>query len=236
MTYDDRLVDNRRYFSMRPRAYYRERIRTGLDFGDRQVGCLVGTNRHFHYRSGLMAMKKGWHFSWQDWLDYVLCPGQLITYRADVGRRCSQYPPGTFDIYGEGWDTATQNVYRGVPTESTLSYVGKYRYYMAFENQTGEHSLVSERVWDALWGDSVPMYHGNKRLDRYIPRECFVDASAFDSPKDMLDWLAGSSEGEWTKYREAGREFIRSTRIEPFLPDACAEEFLGPLVRVATLQ
>ena len=51
ITYDSRLVDHRKYFPMRPRAYYRERIKTGLPFDQRRVGCLVGTNRKMIYRS-----------------------------------------------------------------------------------------------------------------------------------------------------------------------------------------
>lgn len=235
ITHDDRLVDHRRYFPMRPRAYYRERIKTGLPFEQRRVGCLVGTNRKMTYRSGIFTQKKGWYFSWSDWFDYVFCPGQLITYRSEVGRLCAQYPAGTFDIFGEGWDlqAETHQACLGIPKAATIDYCGNYRYYFAFENHSGEHSVISERIWDALWGDTVPVYYGNKNLQRYIPRECFIDASSFDSPKEMLDWLVRASESEWSRYREAGREFIRGSQVEKYLPDAFAEEFLRPILALA---
>lgn len=235
VTYDDRLIDNQRYFPMRTRAYFRDRIQTGLPFEQRRIACLVGANRKMRHRSGIMAMKKGWHFSWQDWLDYVFCPGELITYRSTIGRLCAQYDQGTFDIFGEGWDIHDETRGRclGVPKTSTLSYIGNYRYYFAFENHESEYSLISERIWDSLWADTVPVYRGNKHLDRYVPKECFLDANNFESPKAMLDWLVRSSESDWAKYRKAGRDFINSTEIEKHLPDACAEEILRPIVVVA---
>lgn len=237
ITYDSRLVDHRKYFPMRPRAYYRERIKTGLPFDQRRVGCLVGTNRKMIYRSGIIARKKGWYFSWSDWLDYVVCPGQLITYRSEIGRLCTQYPAGNFDIFGEGWDlqAETRQACFGIPRVATIEYCGNYRYYFAFENHSGEHSLISERIWDALWGDTVPVYYGNKNLHRYIPKECFINASSFDGPKQMLDWLVRAPESEWGRYREAGREFIRSSGVDKYLPDAFAEEFLRPILALAGL-
>lgn len=236
MTYDRGLIDNERYFYLAPRAYYRHRIREGLPFEQRRVGCLVGTNRKMRYRSGLFTMRKGWNFSFKDWVDYVFCPGQLISYRSRVGSACAQYTAGEFDIYGEGWELLpeTRHVFLGIPTESTLNYVGNYRYYFAFENHGSDCSLISERIWDALWGDTVPVYFGHKGIDEFVPRECFIDASQFDNPKEMLDWLVRSSKDTWSKYREAGREFIRSEAIDKFLPESFAEEFLRQVIAIAS--
>jgi hypothetical protein len=85
ITYVDTLVDNKRYFFLPPRAYYRYRIRNGLPFEQRKIGCLVGTNRKMKHRTGVMTMRKGWKFSLKDWIDYVFCPGELIRFRAEVG-------------------------------------------------------------------------------------------------------------------------------------------------------
>lgn len=235
ITYDERLVDGRRYFPMRPRAYDRDRIRQGLPFSERRVGCLVGTNRPLRRRSGLGVIGRGWWMSRRDWADYVFCPGHLIDYRAEVGRLCASAGPGIFDLYGDGWDSdpATRAACLGIPAGATIDYIGRYRFYMAFENHTGAHSLISERIWDALWGDAVPVYRGNTRLDRHIPREAFVDAGAFASPAALMQRLVTMSEAEWTALRQAGREFITGSAVEPFLPYAFAGEFLQPIAALA---
>ncbi len=235
LTYKPSLIDYKKYFPMRPRAYDRSRIRTGKPFGERRVGCLVGTNRRYRFRSGIMARKAGWRFSWADWIDYACAPGELITYRAEVARLCARYASGTFDIYGEGWDIYPETRERclGVPKTSTLDYIGGYRYYFAFENHRAEESLISERIWDALWGDAVPVYCGNPNLAKCVPRDCFVNATDFGTPTEMLDWLARSSESEWAKFRDAGRAFLRGRAIERFLPDACGKELLEPFLMLA---
>jgi hypothetical protein len=234
-TYVNRLVDGRRYFFLPPRAFYRQRITTGLPFEERRVGCLVGTNRKFRYRSGLLTICKGWRFSARDWIDYVFCPGELIRFRAKFGRLCANYEEATLDIFGEGWEIfpETRRVCRGIPGESTLEYIGNYRYYFAFENHTSSSGLISERIWDALWGDAVPVYLGNSELDRFIPRECYIDAARFDTPKLLLKWLCQAPKETWQKYREAGREFISSEAVDKFLPDAFANEFVGRVAAVA---
>jgi hypothetical protein len=234
-TYVNSLVDNRRYFFLPPRSYYRYRIMTGLPFEQRRIACLVGTNWRVRYRSGLFTMSKGWKFSVRDWMDYVFCPGELISFRAEVGQLCATYGRGMFDIFGEGWDLLpeTRGASLGIPKESTLTYIGKYLYYFAIENHTSDYSLISERVWDALWGDSVPVYLGNTRLDQFIPRECYIDARQFKGPKEMLEWLRQTSESTWAKYRRAGREFIHSDAVEKFLPEDFAEAFVRRTLAIA---
>jgi alpha(1,3/1,4) fucosyltransferase len=234
-TYINRLVDQKRYFFLPPRAYYRHRITAGLPFEQRRLGCLVGTNRKMRYRSGLFVMKKGWKFSFRDWIDYVFCPGELITFRSKVAKVCARHSASVFDIFGEGWEMLpeTRHICLGIPRESTLNYVGRYRYYFALENHSSGCSLVSERVWDALWGDAVPVYLGHTGLDQFVPRECYIDARQFEGPNEMLDWLCRAPESIWTKYREAGREFIQSAAVERFLPAAFAEEFVRRVVSIA---
>lgn len=234
-TYREELVDNVRYFFLPPRAFYRRRIATGLPFEERRGACLVGTNRAFRYRSGILAMRKGWKFSIQDWIDYVFCPGELIRFRSQMGKACATYPDGSFDLFGEGWDLLpeTKEACLGIPKESTLTYLGGYRYDFALENHSSAYGLISERIWDALWGDTVPVYLGHKRIDQFIPAECFIDVRQFGSPKEILNWLHRAPKSVWEKYHSAGREFIHGSGVAKFLPEAFAEEFVRRVVEVA---
>ena len=236
MTYNQHLVDNQRYFTYPPRAFHRHRLRTGPPFEQRRTGVLVGSTFLLKYnRMGLMAMRRGWKFSFKDWFDYAFYTGELIRYRARVGRACAVHPSGKFDIFGQGWEiypeTATKCL--GVPKESTLDYLGNYRFDFAFENHSSDCSLISERIWDALWADTVPVYRGNKLIDQVIPRECYIDAEQFESPKAMLDWLVKCPKDVWSRYRKAGREFVSGAGVKPYLPEEFAKGFLRTIFRVA---
>lgn len=235
LTYDERLLDGKKYFPLRTRAYRRDRIRDGLPFERRRVGVLVGTNRKMRWRSGIGAMLRGWHYSPADWADYVFCPGELITYRARMGGLCARQPEGLFDIFGEGWELDPQTGARclGVPRTGTLDYAGNYRFSFALENHASENSLISERVWDALWGDTVPVYRGNTNLSRHVPSDCFIDTRDFGDPAAMLDHLVHVPKEDWEKRRRAGREFILSERVDDYLPERRAAEMLEPIALLA---
>lgn len=235
-TYIETLVDDKRYFFLPPRAYFQDRIKSGLPFANRKMGCLVGTNRRMTYRTGLMTMRKGWKFSLRDWIDYVFCPGELISFRSAVGRTCAKYREKGFDLFGEGWELLpeTRVACKGVPQTSALDYIGRYRYYFALENHSGPYSLISERIWDALWGDAVPVYRGNTRLSDFIPPECYIDAARFRSTQELFEHLCALSEHDWRQYRSAGRDFIHSERIAKFLPGAFADRFLGSIMTIVS--
>jgi hypothetical protein len=234
VTYKDEVVDNLKYFPLRPRAYYRNRIQTGLSFGQRRVGCFIASHQRLNRHIGLRAVRAGWRFTWRDWWNYVSYRGELLTYRVTVARHFISYAPNTFDLYGVGWDedTETQKLCRGVPESGALHLAGNYRFYLAFENHQSETSLISERIWDGLYGDSVPVYRGNKRLARQIPQECFINADSFTNAKQMLDFLVSMKEDEWERYHNAGQEYIRGRKVERFLPDAAADDLLIPVLKM----
>lgn len=172
--------------------------------------------------------------TWSDWWDLVASPGELLSYRSAIAASFHHYPPRAFDLYGVGWSDHknTRVVWRGIPTISTLDVAGSYRFYFALENHGDEDSLISERVWDALWGDAVPVYRGHHHIGNYIPKDCYIDARQFMRPKDLLDYLLGMSEAEWARYHDAGQDFVRSEAIEPFLPDAAASDLLTPILAI----
>lgn len=235
ITYVDKYVDDKRYFFLHPRAFFRDRITRGLPFEERRMACLVGTNRKMRYRTGVVAMRNGWRFSFTDWIDYAFCPGELITLRSEVGRMCAKYRDRGFDVFGEGWDLLpeTRYVCQGVPGQCVLEYIGNYRYYFAFENHSSACSLISERVWDALWGDTVPLYLGNTKLSEFIPSECYIDGRQFQSAGEMLDCICDMPEKIWRQYHSAGREFIHSDAVNKFLPEAFAERFVHRVAAIA---
>jgi hypothetical protein len=49
----------------------------------------------------------------------------------------------------------------------------------------------------------------------------------------MLDWLWRTPVATWEKYHTAGREFIRSSAVEKFLPEAFAERFIRQIATIA---
>jgi hypothetical protein len=232
LTYKSHLIDHKKYFPLRPHSYFLDRRRKGRPFSERRTACLVATHRNMQYRTGLMLGRSGWRLTWSERLDYTFCPGELVTYRSRIGRACMRDASGEFDVIGEGWDGDAKARSRALPppSVSTLDYVGNYRFYLAFENHGGPESLISERIWDALWAGSVPVYMGNPEIAKVVPPTCFVDARGFKTPNALLSYLLAISQSEWESHLAAADDFLSGDGVKPFLPQACARELLEPFL------
>lgn len=74
--------------------------------------------------------------------------------------------------------------------ESTkLDIVSSYKFTLAFENAIAP-DYVTEKFYEPLIAGSVPVYLGAPNAEDYAPGEnCFIDASKWDSPNELAEYL-----------------------------------------------
>jgi hypothetical protein len=149
-----------------------------------------------------------------------------------------------FDIFGQGWEPLCSGWFyhffpekawsnwRGPLRRDKLKVLANYKFAFCYENYEGNEMYVSEKIFDALAAGTVPLCLGDRKLQRWIPRECAVFRSDYPSDKDLLDDLLSWDEARWTSYRQAGQKFLHSERMKPFLPDTYAKEVLEGLISV----
>ena len=137
-----------------------------------------------------------------------------------------------FDLFGCGWEAALRSdnaplaaavkrCYRGpIPpgVAAKVETVAGYRFCLCFEN-TRFPGYVTEKIFDALFAGSIPVYLGAPDISHHVWPECFVDASRFSSPADLAAFLGGLSETDTHQLRERGRAFLASKDFDRF----CAE-------------
>ena len=99
----------------------------------------------------------------------------------------------------------------------------QYRFVLSFENFRGNRGYISEKIFDAFFAGSVPVYLGDDRITDYVPPETFVDARNFDNYTDLLKYLIACTEQEWLDMRAAGQDFIQSDKFLKFQSDKFAE-------------
>lgn len=90
--------------------------------------------------------------------------------------------------------------------------VASYPFCLAFENSIGP-DYVTEKVFDALSAGSIPVYLGAPNIAEFVPKGCYIDASAYPSARELgayLNYLA--------IHPEAARPY-HAWRAEP-LPEA----------------
>jgi hypothetical protein len=142
-----------------------------------------------------------------------------------------------FDLYGYGWDEprvfqretikkafkswrfkeyfrdAKDGLnkfmsYRGV-TQNKIQTLANYKYCICFENEYSP-GYISEKIFDAFFAGTVPVYLGASNIEQYIPPQCFIDMRKFNDFSELIFFLRNIDEKQYARYIEAGEAFIKS--------------------------
>ena len=122
---------------------------------------------------------------------------------------------------------AASEAWRG-PTRANVETLSGYTFALCFENMKLE-GWVTERIFDTLAAGTVPVYLGAPDIERWVPRECFVDMRDFASYEELRAFLHSLSPSQIAACREAGREYFASAKYRPFTKEALAE-LVGSIV------
>lgn len=88
-----------------------------------------------------------------------------------------------------------------VSAEAKRSILGMYRFALAFEN-TIARDYVSEKVFDALAADTLPIYYGTRDVYKLLPcTHCIIHVFDFTSPHELAVYLHELLE-DHAKYEE----------------------------------
>jgi alpha(1,3/1,4) fucosyltransferase len=121
--------------------------------------------------------------------------------------------------------------YRG-SADSKLDVLGGYTFAICFENSILQ-GWITEKIFDCFYAGTIPVYLGAPDIDRWIPRECFVDFRDFEGYDALRERLHSMSGQEIDAYRDAARDYLRSERFHPFSKEAFAEA-IGAVVEADT--
>ncbi|MCM1125467.1 MAG: glycosyltransferase family 10 [Lachnospiraceae bacterium] len=133
--------------------------------------------------------------------------------------------PDDFDFYGVGWEGTEHPCYRGRIRDKKEIF-HKYKFAICFENMRSHKNYITEKIWDCLNSQIVPIYLGAKNVTDYIPRECFIDFNDFESYDTLANYLVGMTEERYNKYLEAARALLDSDVTDFFRGEQYAHDFL----------
>lgn len=240
VTFNHHLCDERRYFHYHLPIGKPDFFPQFKSFSQRNLLVMINTNRYSGFLaprqselSGLPAIGPylgGWKLSWQK----ILQRHRLDLYqrRRSIARLAEQSCPDVLDIYGAGWQgEANSWIHKIFPTKpfkcalgkttlSKLETLSQYRFCLAFENMVGNYGYISEKIFDCFYAGVVPIYLGDTDINKYVPKEVFVDARQFKTNMEILDFVTKCPESTWKKMHEAGQTFLTSDQIKTFQTDA----------------
>jgi len=140
------------------------------------------------------------------------------------------------DLYGPGWNKmiffspsllnrkAILKVYRGI-VESKYETLSKYNFAICYENMILP-GYITEKIFDCLFVGTIPIYLGAPDIEKYVPKECFIDKRDFKNYDELRKYLKSLTGKEIASYKEAARGYLNSEKYKPFTKEYFAEMFL----------
>jgi alpha(1,3/1,4) fucosyltransferase len=118
---------------------------------------------------------------------------------------------------------AARRTYQG-PVRYKNETLSAYTFAICFENMILK-GWITEKLFDCLFAGTVPVYLGAPDITEHVPADCFIDMRRFASYPELRNFLRSLEPRQVQAYRDNGREFLRSSRFQPFTRAAFAGIF-----------
>lgn len=197
-----------------------------IQFHDKKLAVLMNSNKRIGSWKKNLAIKflYGWDVR------------EIYSERYKVINFFS--PLSALELYGPGWDkggkarSETENIsriYRGFAVDKRQK-LKEYKFVFAFENAVFS-GYITEKIFDAMFAGCVPIYLGAPDIDKYIPRDCFIDYRNFSNLSDLYQFLSNMDEIRYGDYISNIKKYLLSESYRKFTQEAFAEELLDILMK-----
>jgi hypothetical protein len=252
LTYNPHLVDNQRYFQMHLPIGLPPEQHLDIPFEERSPLVMINTNCYMGLRAAplpwhwlnrrLDLEKAGWHCALTAGVSGER--GDLNSARRRLARVAEQHCADAVDLFGRGWEGRKTGWYyrflpdppyqlaKGPALEDKLQLLGRYRYTVAYENYAGDVGYISEKIFDALYAGTVPIYRGDCNITRYVWPECFIDSRQFCNETELLTHVLQLPKQRWLEMKEAGRQYLHSEQIQHFQADYYVNSILNVITSI----
>ncbi len=187
LTWDDKLVDNSKFFKFQYPQVVPEKIYCE-DFGNKKLISLFASNKKGIGSEELYSKRY-----------------EFIEYAEKNNLE--------FDLYGAGWDKEKFKCYKGF-VEDKHSVQSKYKFSLCYENMLSNNGYITEKIFDCFFSGTVPVYLGAANIENYIPKGAYIDKREYESVESLVYYISNMQEEEYKTYVEAAQKYIRSSSFE----------------------
>ena len=200
-TWNDSLVDNKKYFKFHYPQPELKMIDNIIDFDQKKLCTLI-------------ACYKGSSHS---------C--ELYSERVNTINFFNRYYLNEFDLYGIGWPQI--GCYKG-EVDSKIECLKFYKFCICYENAHFP-GYVTEKIFDCFVAGCVPVYWGADNIDKYVPQNCFIDRRNFATHEQLYDFLVTMPREAYQEYVENIRVYLHSQMAHKFSSDHFINTFINGL-------
>jgi len=227
-TYDDSLVDGERFIKLN--YAFQFPVSIPHDLVNKEKLCVM-----------IAGYKSARH------------PQELYGERLAAIRWFEQHHPEDFDLFGVGWDMGRvgrhlpQGLLRWCPWLGRLGapqvpfyrgtvqrkrdVMGRYKFAFCYENIKDVPGYITEKLFDAFFAGTVPIYRGADNINDHIPAGCFVDLRQFPDYAALYEYLHTMPDDQYHNMLLQIEGFLNSEQARPFSCDYFADTLLREITR-----
>jgi len=202
LTWDDRLVDNKKFFKYHFVQSQLTMIDDVVPFEEKKLCTFIGSNKNSHHRDELYSKRR-----------------EAIQFFERVASH-------DFDFYGHGWNSHQYSSYRG-KVKSKTETLKRYKFSICYENIANQPGYITEKIFGSMIAGCVPIYWGADNITDYVPENCFIDKREFPNYKDLYLYISQMSEEEYNQYLQNIRDFLASPTTQKFSTDHFVKTLMG---------
>lgn len=228
-TWNDGLVDNKKYFKIRLPKFSKGIKTKANKFKEKKFLILINSNKSVFSPFKLLSS----------------FGKELYSERINAIEFFEQKIPNRFYLYGGGWNKVKKynlrellfgykkySTYKG-EVEHKIKLLSHFKYCICFENLTNVGGFITEKIIDCFKARCVPVYWGASNIEKYIPKNCFIDFRDFQDYEKLLNYLDLIDESKYNRYIENIEKLLRDKKfIESWFEDGFAKFFLEDVLEL----
>ncbi len=217
ITWDNDLVDNKKYFKFYLPAALSEILPEARPFNSKKLLVNISHNKYSDYKNELYSARR-----------------EAIAY-------FDSHYPNDFDLYGLRWNQPITRLdlifprlvkkygtYRGFAKDK-IGTLSQYKFNICYENISDGNGYVSDKIFDSLAARVVPIYWGSPSAKKYVDPDAFIDRKKFKNDTDLAKFITQMTEVEYNKYLSAGDRYMKSEKYAKWLPAGFCERVIEVL-------
>jgi alpha(1,3/1,4) fucosyltransferase len=201
LTWNDSLVDNNRYFKFYLPIPENWPVVEKLPFNKKKLLVNISYNKS----------------SRQTY--------ELYSKRLESIRYFDKYYSNDFDIFGFGWDSKMYSTYKGT-VENKYEILPFYKFGLCYENIEGEKGQVTEKIFDCMRSNCVPIYWGASNINDFVDKDAFIDRRNFKSNKELADYLNNITEKKYNAYLAKIDSYLETPNFKRFLSSSFVDNII----------
>lgn len=230
-TWHDDLIDNIKYFKLNFSHLFPEEINKDVLAKDKLVTLIAGNKSIIH-------------------------PLELYSKRIEAIRWFEQNHLEKFDLYGVGWEKYRfggskiiralnripylASFFEKVMNKRYISYRGvvdnkkrtmeNYRFSICYENAKDIPGYITEKIFDSFFAGCVPIYWGANNITDYVPEDCFIDKTAFNTYEELFIFIIEMSDSDYTNYLDNIEYYLKSEASYTFSDNYYAQKIVNTIL------